>query len=146
MVLVDLQIAAASELQREAAVLGELLQHVIEEADARADVNGRRRVQIDTYLYVSLTRFSVNVGRSRSQLAHDCGPCLTRVTVLADAQAPDPEVTGELEIGVPIADHRAGVEIDVAAHIVSDQARLGLAALATVGAEVRTDEHRFEAD
>ena len=35
-VLVDLQIAVAVELEREAAVLGELLEHVIEEADAGA--------------------------------------------------------------------------------------------------------------
>src|SRR6185437_16105231 len=146
MVLVDLQIAAAGELQREAAVLGELLEHVIEEADVRADLNGRRRVQIETHLDVGLTRLSVNARRACSQLAHDCRPRLARITVLADAQPADSEVACELEVRVAIADHRARAEVDVLAHVVSDEACLGLAALAAVGAEVRTDEHRFEAD
>ncbi len=41
-VLVDVQVALAVEAQREAAVLGQLLQHVIEEADAGCDLDGRR--------------------------------------------------------------------------------------------------------
>src|SRR6185437_9962969 len=99
-VLVDLQIAAAGELQGEAAVFGELLQHVIEEADARADLNGRRGVQIEGHLYVGLACLPVDPGRSCRQLAHERWPGLTRLTVLADAQSPDPEVAGELQIGV----------------------------------------------
>ncbi len=46
MMLVDLQIALAGELHCESAVFGELLQHVVEETDARRDLNGRGGVEI----------------------------------------------------------------------------------------------------
>ncbi len=41
--LVDVQVALAGELQREAAVLGDLLEHVIEKAEAGLHVDGRSR-------------------------------------------------------------------------------------------------------
>src|SRR3974390_1777086 len=40
MMLVDAQVAAALEVQRKAAVLGDLFEHVVEKADARADAAG----------------------------------------------------------------------------------------------------------
>ena len=45
-VLVDVQIAGARQLQREAAVLRDLFEHVIEEADAGATVNRRFVVEL----------------------------------------------------------------------------------------------------
>ena len=44
--LVDVQIALARQLQREAAVLRDLFQHVIEEADAGRDVDRRLAIEV----------------------------------------------------------------------------------------------------
>ncbi len=45
-VLVDVQIAAAAQRELKAAVLGELLEHVIEEADAGGDAARRVAVEL----------------------------------------------------------------------------------------------------
>ena len=48
-VLVDVEVALAVELQRETAVLGDLLQHVIEEPEARGDAARPLARQIDSH-------------------------------------------------------------------------------------------------
>ena len=55
-VLVDLQVALAGELQREAAVLGDLLEHVIEEADARGDPDRIGGIEVDGDVDLRLLR------------------------------------------------------------------------------------------
>ena len=55
--LVDVQIARARQLQREAAVLRDLLQHVIEEADAGGDTNRRLVIQPDLDVDVGFLGF-----------------------------------------------------------------------------------------
>ena len=58
MVLVDLQIALADELEREAAVTGDLLQHVVEEAEAGRDVDGTLAIQVDVDRDVGFLRLA----------------------------------------------------------------------------------------
>jgi hypothetical protein len=68
-VLVDVQIAAAAQPQRKAAVLGELLEHVIEEADAGGDVAGAPLSSSTATLDVGFARLRDTVRAVRAACA-----------------------------------------------------------------------------
>jgi hypothetical protein len=72
-VLVDVQVAAAAQLQRKAAVPGELLEHVIEEADAGGDAAGGAAVEFELQLDVGFARLAVQLRAAREQRARDAG-------------------------------------------------------------------------
>ena len=78
------------------------------------------------------------------QLAGDFHPAEIFCVV---AQAADAEVGGQLDIGLPVADHEGGWPVPGSvAQIVEHQAGLGLAAVATVGRGVRAHAHGLEHD
>src|SRR6185437_1480917 len=143
--LVDLEIALAYQLEGEAAVFGELLQHVIEEPDARGDAQRRGIVEVDANLDLGLTRAPANLCTAGAEIRDDRGPRFFRGSVEAYPQAAYAEIRRELKVRVAVADHRAGAEIHCArANVLRHQAGLGLAAVAAVALEVRTNEYRVE--
>src|SRR5262249_31119838 len=128
MMLVNMQITLATELERKTAVLGELLEHMIEKADAGADVNGHGLIQRRANLDVRFLGLSLHACLSRRQLSHDFGPGLGRLAVSANEQAADAEIARELHVRLPITDHGAGIQTDtLIPHIILDQADLRLA-------------------
>ena len=96
----------APELEREAAVLAELLEHVIEEADARCDGHRRGAIEIDRDLD---RRFRASGGRpgraGASPAAARSRPRFPRRCPGGGRAARDPEVRSELQVRVAIADH-----------------------------------------
>ncbi len=146
-VLIDMQVAAAVELEREAAVLGELLEHVIEKADAARCADRSRVVEVDRDTDARFARLPVGSRPSCAEFAHDRGPGFAGRAALAHAQAAHAEIRRELEIRVPVADHDARSEVHLLlAHPCVDEAGAQLAACAVVATQVRTDEHRLEPD
>ena len=147
--LVDLQIAPAGQLQREAAMLGELLEHVIEEADAGGDLDRRCRIQIDRDLDVRSPSCAARrsrgapSARARSPARSPLASPSTRT-----AQAADAEVARELQIGVAIADHRAALRDPRRRRAGSRCTRpvRGLRQSQLIGRKVRADEDRLELD
>ena len=98
-VLVDVQIAGALHVEREAAVLAELLEHVVEEAEARLRARFGLAVEIDgdTDVGLFVRRCTVAVrGRSTSVCAdasHVSAPGA------AELEALDAEIACELDVG-----------------------------------------------
>src|SRR5690606_25975914 len=147
--LVDVEIAAALDLEREAAVLAELLEHVIEEADARLRDGLGLAVEVD---------FDADVGLARLALDH-CGPRPVEQHVLdvrpggflraalRDDEAGDADVLGELEILRSAADDRGAFAVEHArSEELADQRDAGLAAAAALVRAVRADQRRRERD
>ncbi len=148
--LVDVQIAAAFQIEREAAVPGDLLQHVIEEPQARGDAARAlaRQVQID--VDVGLLGLAMHLGAARlpeGDAGGDMRPGFVRVALQAHLEAPYPQVRGELHVGVAVADHVAAPLVDgLRGEEGLHHAEPGLAAAAVVALEMRADEHRLEPD
>src|SRR5256885_7898491 len=143
--LVDLQVTLAGELEREPAVLGQLLDHVIEEADSGVSLERGAGIEVDPHVDVRLLRAPLDSGASRGQVLHHCGPCLFARSMAAHAQPAHAEVGCELEIRVAVADHGARAELDPAvAHMLLDQSGAGLTAGAAVRLPGRADKNRIE--
>ena len=141
------QIALALEHQGKSAVLGELLQHVIEEADAGGNGHGRRGIQVHRDLDVGFLGLALDPGATFGERAQDGGPGFAGVAVAAHSQAAHAEIAREFEVGIAIADHGAGGEVDLLlTHPGFDQLDLRLAAVAAVGLAMRAHEHRVELD
>src|ERR1700733_4567015 len=69
--LIDVQIPAAAQLQLKAAVPGELLEHVIEESDAGLDVTAGRTVELELQLDVGFARLTAQLRAPCEQRARD---------------------------------------------------------------------------
>ena len=147
-VLVDVQVALAGELQREAAVLRDLLEHVIEEADAGRHLNGVRGIEVDGYLDLRFLRPALVTRAARRELAHDGRPGLLRRAIAADAAVRG--CRGCARTPGPCRDRRSSRSRRgrclVSRHVILDELRAGLAARAAVRLEVRADEHGVELD
>ena len=106
------EVAAAGELEREAAVARDLLEHVVEEADAGRDRDRGRAVEVDAHVDVGLLGAPLDTCAVRSrptQPLDDRRPGCAVGTVGPHAQALDAEVGGELHVGLAIADHEAAL-------------------------------------
>ncbi len=98
--LVDVQIALAGELQREAAVLGDLLEHVIEEAEAGLDVDRRLAIQVHVDLDVGFLGLADH-GRHAclsSQASSDLRPRVPGRLLRAHADPLNADVGRQLQI------------------------------------------------
>ena len=143
-VFVDLR-SPWHELEREAAVFGELLEHVIEEADAGRNGDRRGGVEIHRDVDVGFLGRAADRRAALGELAQDRGPGFPLVAVTAHHHPRTAEIAREFHVRLAIAHHRAAGEIDVT-DVFRDQLRLRLAAIAAVGLAVRADEHRVELD
>src|SRR5258706_5987830 len=145
--LIDPQVALAVQLQAKSTVPGELLEHVIEEANAGVDANGAVAVEFHARVDGGFAGAPPDPCAAREQRARDVRPALTGRRRMPHPHTFYSEPGGELQITVAISDHRAARDIDsVIAQPVAQQARLRLAAIAGVRDLVRTDENRLEAD
>ena len=115
MVLIDLEIPVTAEPETEAAVLGDLLEHVIEKADAGRYGRVARRIEIDCRLDASLAGVSHDACRTLrvTQDVHDLRPRQSVSMLAVDEQSAHADALGQLHIGFPITDDRGGVQIDV---------------------------------
>jgi hypothetical protein len=144
-VLVDVQITLAVELHGEAAVLGQLLEHVIEEADAGRHGDRRGRIQVDHDVDAGFPGLALRGRAACGQLADDGGPGFLFGALAPDAHTTDTQVSCELQVRIPIADHHARSAIDTL-HVLIDEPGGGLAARAAIGFEVRAHEDGVELD
>src|SRR6185503_14917642 len=107
---------------REAAVFGELLEHVIEESDTGGNGHRCRGIEIHGDVDVRFLRLALHRGAPFGERAHDRRPGLVRRAVTAHADAPDTEIAREFEVGVAVTHHRARGEVHcLVAHITFDQ-------------------------
>src|SRR5690606_4149616 len=113
-VLVDLEVAAALHAEREAAMLAELLQHVVEEPDAGTRDGLRLAIEIDLDADVRLARLALDDRRARPVEQHvdHVRPRLLARTVLRDHEAGDADVLRELEILGAAADDRGALTVE----------------------------------
>src|SRR5262245_16061764 len=102
-VLVDVEIARALHVELEAAVLAELLEHVVEEAEARFRARLGLAVEVDADADVGFLRASMHGGgprpideRMRNGLPRFGAPC-------AELDASYAEIARELDVGVAVA-------------------------------------------
>ena len=139
-VIVDIQIAFDVDLHAEAAVGGDLIQHVVEEADAGFDLAAAFAIQPDVDVDLRLFGHAINprVAIAQGQLAHDL-PAQHAALV---AQPLDAHVFCQLHVGRPIADHVAvgGIQ-HTGFEVTLHQRGFRLAAVAVVRRQVRADQH-----
>ncbi|MNG77301.1 hypothetical protein D3C79_358470 [compost metagenome] len=142
-VIVDVQIAADLQLEAKARVGGYLIQHVIEEADAGGDLVAAALVQVHCHLDTGLLGVALHLGGAPlgEQLITDGEPIVI-LWVVADAA--DAHVLGKLQIGLSVANDEGVGKVDATGReVLLHQSEVGLAAAATVGGEVRADQHLF---
>src|SRR6202171_1263685 len=149
MMLVDVEVARASQVEREAAVLRDLFQHVIEEPQAGGDRARAIARQIEVDMDVRFLRFAMHLRAQR--LADDAPgngwPGLVRTAPQAYLQALKAQILGKFHIRVAVADHVAACLVDgMGREKFLHHADLGFAAGTVLALEVRTDAHRFELD
>src|SRR4029077_1138517 len=108
-----LEIPFAFELEREAAVLRKLLQHMIEEPDARRHGHWTGRIEIHPHPNAGLLRLPGEIATSREQLLNHRRPARIRCTFALNPHAAEREVPRKLEIRLPVAYDRTGSEIDL---------------------------------
>jgi len=68
-------------------VLGELLEHVIEESDAGLDAAGGRTVELELQLDIGFARLTPQLRAAREQRARDRRPALLRTGLGVGADA-----------------------------------------------------------
>jgi hypothetical protein len=114
--LVDVQISGAGQLQREPAVLRDLLQHVIEKADAGGDANRCCFVEPDFDVDVRFLRLA----RDARRAARDW-----RKGIVCNPNALDAELARELQVCVALADEAGLARIDLSgAQVAFEELRI----------------------
>src|ERR1700677_1671507 len=147
--LIDVKIALAVELQGESAVLRDLFQHVVEESQSRGNAARPLARQIEAPGDVGFLGSSLDPGAARGakNSAGNRGPAVLDGTVDEDPQSRDTEFVGELEVGVAVADHEAACGVEgMNSNVFLDHAELRLAAPAVLMLVVRTHEYGVEVD
>src|SRR5690606_13499164 len=149
MVLVDVEVAAAFDLEREPAVLADLLEHVIEEADAGPRDRLRLAVEIDLDADVRFARLALHDRGPRpvEQHMHDVGPRLVGPAVLRDDVTRDADVRRELEVLRPFADDGGALPVEnVRREELADEPDARRSAAAALVGRMRADQRRRERD
>ena len=135
------------DVEREAAVLAELLEHVVEEAESGLRTRLGFAIEIDAHADVGLTGAANDLGDARpvEHGVRDRGPALGAGA--SDLVALEAEVARELDVGVAVADHRRTLAIERRrVHVVADEPDGRFAAGAAGLGRVRADEVRGELD
>ncbi len=149
MMLIDVQIAGATQVECEAAMLRDLLQHVIEEPQAGGDRARAVARQIEVDVDVRFLRLAMHLRTPRlpENAPGDGRPGLVHIAVQAYPKTLKPQICREFHIRVAIADHVAARAVDgVGREELLHHADLGLAASTVLALEVRTDADRLELD
>src|SRR3569833_2078626 len=126
-------------------MLGELLEHVIEESDASRDMSRFGRIEGHGHLDARFLRAPLHMSPTGRQGAHNFRPRLFARSMTAYTQASNPEVGGELQIRIAVADDRTRGQIHrTFAHEGFHERRPGFAAGAIIRFEMRTNEDSFK--
>ena len=145
-VLVDMRVAVAVEFQRKAAVLADLLQHVIEETQPGAHPRLGHAIQIDPDGDAGLFRVAHHGCGAWciEQLVRDLAPAHA---MRAHAEAAYAEVRGKLQVGLAIADHRrGGTAPAVVGQVMTQHADARLARVEALVRKAAVDQHLMETD
>ena len=143
-VVVDVQIAADVNLHAEAAVGGDLVEHMVKKADAGMDLAAAFAVQPHFHIHLGLFGDALDVGIAvaAGQLLADGRP-VERLAVIA--QTGNSHVIRQLKVGGPVANH---IAVGFIQHALfqprQHQLRFWLTAGAVVAREVRTNQHLFK--
>ena len=150
MVLVHVQVAVDLDLQLEAAVLADLLEHVVVEGQTGVDLRlgGAVQVQLDPdpgFLGVALDQ---RPARCVGQFVGDPGPVPLAAELRgAQLEGADAQVGGELVVGGAVADHRRALPVHRAVvHVGQGQADGRLAGGAVLVREAAIDQDLAEHD
>jgi hypothetical protein len=129
-VLVDVQVTLGLDVQREAAVLADLFQHVVEERQAGGDARIARTVQVQFNADLRFFGVALDHGGARrvGQRMGNARP-VPLATKLRGAQleTTDVEVVGKLQVGDAVTDHARTRPVDAAVlQVGGHQADAGL--------------------
>ncbi len=163
---VDVEVAPGVHGQRHAAVVGDLREHVVEEAQARGDlaVEIPAAVEVEAHGDLRLAGFAPNFDpafaaadefgdlgpRVGDQRAGVGGPGLVEhPEPLGDGRQQDalgPEVAGQQDVGHAVADDVTRGEVAAAVEVVPEHPRAGFARGGVVGLEGAIDQLVVERD
>src|ERR1700733_600477 len=147
--LVDVQIAAASQIEREAAMLRDLFQHVIEKSQAGDDCAWAFARQIDFHMDVGFLGLAVHLRMPRlpEDAPGDGGPGFVHIAFQAYPKSLQPQIGGEFHVRVAVADHVAACFVDgLRGEVFPHHADPGLAAGTVLAFVMRADAYRLELD
>lgn len=116
-VLIDMQIALGAYAQGEAAMLSDLLQHVIEERQTGSYGRFGNTIQVHVHPDPRLFRVPLHERATRrvGQIVGDAHPVPLAAELRGfELESADPQVRGEGDVGFPVADHRRTRPIDAA--------------------------------
>ena len=148
-VLVHFQVPVAADGQREAAVLAELLQHVVEKADARTRVGVGFLVQVhadEDGCFPGPARDVRPAGIVQNPV-NDFLPAQVIRAVRGNLEAAQAEIRGQLQVGVPVADHRRAGPVQIGGgQKIRQQSRPWFPAATAIVLKMRTVEFLGEFD
>ncbi len=143
MMFVDFEITVALDLQTEAAVFRNLLEHVVVETNTRTDSDRIIGIEVNGGANRCLACFSLylRLPRANALCVGDCRPGYA----VAHLKSSIANVLGELPIGFAIADDRGRRHIQIGSRqITRQEAGCRFATSATGGRRMRTDENFVE--
>src|SRR5210317_1918133 len=130
-------------------MLGDLLEHVIEEADTGAHLDPSFGIEVDARADRRFPRLPLHFRDTLTgtQGRHDSRPARVERRSRIDQEAPQTESSGKLEIGLAVADDRGlrGVQV-VSCEELRQQSCTRFAAITAVALEMRTNERFVEGD
>ena len=141
-----MDIAIASQLQREAAVLANLLQHVVEETQPGMHLRLGHPIQVDVDGDAGFLGVAYHRGRARriQQLVRQRRPAEAE---RPHAEAAHTEVRGKLQVGLAITRHgRCRAAPAVVGKVVPQHADARLARVLALVREAAVDQHFAKAD
>ena len=126
-VLVDMQVALGADGQVDAAMLAYLLEHVVEEAQPRADVGMAIAIEVDTHQHIGLVGDTMDL--CRTLLADDqLGHLVPRQPVAPQDERTAPHVSSQLGVGIAVANDDARTHVvGRIVHVLLDHAGARLA-------------------
>ena len=113
--LIHIEVTLAAHIQVHHAVVGQLLQHVVKETEARMYVALTIAVQIETHLDVGLAGRSLDSGSAlpgKHHLAH-----LVPGAGLAELHTLCAQIVGQHEVSIPVAYHPTAGQVVIALQI-----------------------------
>ena len=141
-VLVDMEVATNADVEVDAAVLGYLLEHVVEEAEASGDRVLARAVEVEGDVDIGLARGSLN--SSRALACVDDSGYLLPIHIIAENQGFAAQVRRQLCIRMSVADDIAAAQVACAVGVGCKHRSPRLARRQVVFGEATVDENIVE--
>ena len=143
MVLVHFEVSLALEREGDAAVVDQLVEHMVEEVKSRVDGGFADAVEIHGHLDVGLAGLAADRGAAHGT-ADPFGDL--RPAHRPHLQCRSAQVGGQLHVALAVADHETGAQVVAAVHIGGQQAGPGLAGRGVVLGKASVYEDIVEYD